>query len=227
MGRSKILSVVVLLIVISIEIYIVAWLWGFGRVGRIYTNNYINPAFFKFGSFNILGVSKQRLLSEMEEYDPDLVDVKITKKLNGDVYIDVKEHEAKYILLDKEEKHLYAADSRGVVTGETQSQNKLKIVTGKVSLKIGTKMDSISEQAALTLADKLENYSTVLDLDKIVIRKDALLLVFREDVVVILPITEETDSYLQSLQILLERFTIEGRLPQEIDLRYSRPVVKM
>jgi len=227
MGRPKILSLIILLIVVSVELYFIAWLWGFGRVGRVYTNNYMNPAFLQFGNFNILGVSKQRLLNQMEQYDPDLVDVEITKKLNGDIHIDVKQREEKYILVDIEEKHFYTADSRGVVTGEAQDQDKLTIVTGKVSLKPGTKMDSKTEQAALALADNLKDYQTLLEQEKIVIQDDGLSLVFMEGVVVILPITEETDPYLQSLQILLERFTIEGRLPQEIDLRFSRPVVKM
>jgi len=227
MGRTKLLSFVILLFVIAGELYIVSLLWGFGRVGRVFTNNYLNPAFFKFGKFNVLGVSKQQLMDQMKEYDPELTNVKITKKLNGDIYIDVAGIEEKYMLADKDETQFFSADERGVVIKEATGQDKLLIVTGKASLKKGSKMDSESERAALILVDKVAKYPALEELKKVIIQDDKLLMVFERNFVVILPIVEDLDSYLQSLQILLDRFTIEGKLPQEIDMRYIRAVVKM
>ena len=227
MGRPKLLSLIILLLVIAGELYIVSLLWGFGRVGRVFTNNYLNPAFFKFGKFNVLGVSKQQLLDYMEEYDPEQTNVKITKKLNGDIYIDVPGLEEKYLLTDKNETKFFYADERGVVIGEATGKEKLVIVTDKASLKTGSKMDSKSEQVALTLVDKVPKYPALEELKKVIIQDDSLLMVFERDFVVILPLVEEIDSYLQSLQTLLDRFTIEGKLPREIDMRYIRVVVKM
>ena len=227
MGRSRFLSLVVLLLVITGELYFIAWLWGFGRVGRVFTNNYLNPAFFQFGKFNVLGVSKQQLLDKMGEYDPELSDVEIIKKLNGDIYINVKGRESKYILADKNEKRFFVADKRGVVIGEVKQPNRLIIVTNKVGLKLGSRMNLEAERAALVLVNSLANYPSIQGVSKLVIQDNRFLLVFTKGLVVTLPIAGEPDVYLKSLQILLDRFTIEGSLPREIDLRYSKPVVKM
>ena len=131
------------------------------------------------------------------------------------------------MLADKDEIQFFSADERGVVIEEATGQDKLLIVTGKASLKKGSKMDSESERAALILVDKVAKYPALEELKKVIIQDDKLLMVFERNFVVILPIVEDLDSYLQSLQILLDRFTIEGKLPQEIDMRYTRAVVKM
>lgn len=227
MRRIKLLSFIILSIIILSELYFVFWLWGFGRIGRVYTNNYFNPAFFKFGKFNVLGVSKSQLIEEMKKFDPQLHNATITKKINGDIYVKITERDKRYILTDKNENKYYYADERGVVISEGKDENKLVIVTGKASLKQGSTMDLKSEKLALLLADRLDKYPSFNGKQKIVIEGDKFRLFFSRGFVVILPLEEDIDSYLKSLQILLDRFTIEGRLPQEIDLRFSKPVIKI
>lgn len=227
MRRIRLLSFIILTVIIVGEFYVLFWLRGFGRIGKVYTNNYFNPAFFKFGKFNVLGVSKSQLIEEMEKFDSQLNNVTITKKINGDIYVEIKERAKKYILTDKSESKYYYADNSGVVISEGKDENKLVIVTEKTSLKPGTEMDLKSEKLALLLADRLDRYPSLKGGQKIVIDEDKFSLFFSRGFVVILPLEEDLDSYLKSLQILLDRFTIEGRLPQEMDLRFSKPVVKM
>jgi len=159
---------------------------------------------------------------------PQISDVEINKELPGKVYVKIRKREAGAAIFCKEG-FWYIIDKEGYVFLKQkempQDLEKVYCERDEQNLKIGDKIERDEINLVLELIEETEE--TFLSLQKIVLgEQNTIKLVLDEEQIAFLTADKKALEQISILQFILRQSKIDGKRPKEIDLRFSKPVIK-
>jgi hypothetical protein len=168
----------------------------------------------------ITGVEKGYLTNLINEKFPNLKLDDIKYKFPNKYELDMSEREKKYNI--QAANGSFTADKDGFVVSEAQEASpsiNFDIIYDK-SLKVGEKVQDATLQAALLYSNvnqtiKIENDQVTVELQnggKVILPKN--------------PTTSKANELYSQLQKIIQKYTIDNRQIDFIDLRFSKPVIK-
>lgn len=218
------ISIFALLIFLFLELIILVITLDFFQVKKIVTPSYFSPLLYEQGGKNLLRFDVVAFTKEIKEDNPKIKNVTLKKKFPSTFILQFEIREPLFKAADRDQQALFLVDETGVVFATARENMYFPlVVTGRISLKEGIILDDPAEKTALEIVNLIQE--TDLKLDKLIIEEKQILAMF--DSIEVVFKTEDVDSEkLKALQFLVKRFTIEGKKPKKIDLRFDKPIVK-
>lgn len=216
-------STVILLFIIALEFLILAASLNIFQVKYVVSQGLNTPLLYQQGNKNIFRFDTTTLAGAIEKENPQIKNVIVRKKLPDTLILYAEERKPLFIATDRSKFTYFIADSEGVVFAQVNNSALPVLQTERISLKVGVKLDRRRETTAVKYIAAIDTNG--LELKEIIVGEKGLHLGV-DSVHVVVNADEYNKEKLKALQILLKRFTIEGRKPREIDLRFEKPVVK-
>jgi len=191
---------------------------------------------------NIIFLKKKKIIEEFLNTMPTFKDLKIKKKFPNELIFEVKERrgvaalvvqltvtEGEEVFSERSvfetEEDFYIVDEEGfLLAKEKKSDLPLILLTRPLRLNIGQKIEEKEIIQAI-------NFLTILRLNLLepkiakVISPYSLEVWLEKDIKVVFSSKKESQIQIDSLQFILSRAKIEGRIVRKIDLRFDKPVV--
>ncbi len=170
---------------------------------------------------NLLSLDSDKLAQTIIKQDIKIKDAEVQKKIPGTLLIYIQKRQALAVIPFQGD--FFLVDKDGLILSQEKETPNLPVVTlnlGLQNLKVGSSIDS-KEKSIFHILDSLKGKEKVVSL---LVGED-LELQLEGGTLVFLPRNDESQAEINSLQILMTRFRIEGRLPLKIDLRFDKPVV--
>lgn len=180
--------------------------------------------FSQLNGRNWLFLSSEKYEKRFADTYPVFSSVKITKIFPSTILVELTTRNP--VLAVRKKHHYYLLDSQGLVLGAADHADGLpelslggseSYLTGQIAT------DPVSAFSARLLAEaqwRLLSPLTVEPEGKWTVR-----LIFSEGTVGVFSVQKDPASQLDSLQFILSRTKMEGRLPGKVDLRFDKPVV--
>lgn len=193
---------------------------------------------------NILFLSPQTLIEEIQTSFPDVDGVKIEKILpnklefklklreaiaaitleaESEAYVSTPSAEERPIPLGKE---FFIVDEEGVVFKKVDSSLNLPIIliSNVLEINIGQKLTTDPLTRSIRIISLLSKLDLKPEIAKV--SEGVILIWLRDGPELAFSPKKEIISQVGSLQLILSRAKIEGKMPEKIDLRFDKPVVK-
>jgi hypothetical protein len=196
------------------------------QISKIESSNYYSPLFLKLGGKNLLKFDEVSFARELENEDPTIKKVIVKKMVPNTLVILFEKRRPLFVVTDREEADFFFADEEGKVfakIGNSESFNLPILKTERISLKEGVILDNSNEKAAVSLFINANKLS--LDFKELAVNGERLVM-SKNEAKIIFDSGNFDNLKLEALQLLLKRFTIEGKKPKEINLRFDKPIIK-
>lgn len=217
-------SSLLLISVILLEFVILAKMLDFFQIKYITTPHFFSPLLYEQGGKNLLRFDAVALAKALEQENPKIRNVVVQKKLPSTLVVRFESREPVLVAADRDQQTHFLVDKTGVVFEITKKTNQYPLlITRRVSLKEGVILADPGEKTAITMVKLIEE--TNLELERVTIEAEKMLAVI-DSIEIVLRTTEVDPNKLKALQFLVKRFTIEGKKPKKIDLRFEKPIVK-
>ncbi len=119
----------------------------------------------------------------------------------------------------------FSVDLKGQVRRVGESENLPQIVVLTEPLFGNERIENYEFNKILFILDRAEK--SELDVEKIAVyNKERIDFYLKNGIMVTVNSELDADYFISSLQIMLSRFKIEGKVPASIDYRFNKPVVK-
>lgn len=214
-----------LVLMLFIEIFVLFADFDPFRIKYVKSPSLVSPSFFTQGGMNIFFYNNEKFADQLQKENPEIKNIEIKRQFPNTIVVNYKQRKPFIIVMDQEQKEQFISDSDGVVYKKAAGgKTSLPILTtDRISLKKGVYLDSKAETSSINIIKEVIKQE--LNVKEAVIEKDSLKLVingtnaiFKKDKVNL--------AKVESLQLLLKKFTIEGELPEQIDLRFNKPIIK-
>ena len=212
---------IISLILLAEFLIIVGMLNIFG-IKHIVTGSYYSPLFLNQGGKNIFNFNTDILEEKIQTENPKIKNVTINKQIPNTLFLDYENRSPFIIVTDRLEENFFYADKNGVIYDTADNSNYPLLKTERISLKTGVDLNRQEEKLSLKLINAL--LSTNIDPKKISI-VDEIIIINTDSTEIISGSDINSIDKVEALQLLLKRYTIEGKIPQKIDLRFDKPVV--
>jgi cell division septal protein FtsQ len=190
---------------------------GIDKVGSAETHDFISDS---FEGTKIYSVEKGVLTSAINEKFPNLKLNEIKYKFPNTYEVNMSEREEKYVI--QAANGTFIADDEGFVLGaatEASPSADFDVIYDR-SLEVGKKIEDASLRAALIYSDlnqtiKVENGQIQFNLEnggKIILPESSAV--------------SKVSEFFTLLQKIIQKYTIENKQVEFIDLRFSKPVIK-
>lgn len=183
-------------------------------------NQEITKILEKLKGENIFFLKEDDLSQKLKSGDIKIKDIKIKKELPGKLLINIQGRQA--IAVIPLANSFFLIDKEGLVFSEEREASGLPILDlGLQNIGIGSRIDD-REKNIFTILDSLKGEEEVIS---ILVAQEEVQIKLGEGLLVLFLLQEKPEEKLNSLQIMLARFRIEGKRPTKIDLRFEKPVV--
>lgn len=172
---------------------------------------------------NLLFFPTMKLEKELLSRYPMLGSVSVRKKFPHTLIIEVTVRKA--IARLPSDLGFVALSSGGTVVSDARTQPMLPLIDVPFSsVQIG---QSIQEPRILTALSYIQaDMTPSLRIERVSFYDDSSLLIQTAETNIIVPQQSDTRDTIATLQQLVTRFRMKGRLPAQIDLRFDKPIIK-
>lgn len=173
---------------------------------------------------NLFFVNTNDLSRQIKKTFPQIKEVKWVKKLPSTLEAHLQLRQPGFLATNDQE-NWYLADESGLVLGRAQELVGLPkiIFSDYYNLEAGVSLDSSFSKNALLLAKTLRLF--FVDFDQIKVNYPEFYQVKLKKNEAIFSPDKPIKPQVASLQLILSRSRIEGKIPKKIDLRFEKPVV--
>lgn len=213
-----------LIIILFFEIVFLILRSNIFGVKTIVTDGYNSQVFYHQGGKNLLILKTEKLEKELLEENPQLSSVVIKKKFPDRLIINTKKRQPLFYITDRQEKKSMFSDGEGVVFEEAIPNLGFPvIVVDRINVKIGVRLNKPEEKTAFDILKLTKEKG--LNCSRVEI-KGKIVYAYINFIKIVFNSEHDISSDIEALQFMLKRFTIEGNMPGEIDLRFGKPVLK-
>lgn len=171
---------------------------------------YLGKSFF----FNDTG----KLAWEIKNQEIKIDQVKIRKEFPGKLILEIKERQPLVVILG--DNSYFFVDKEGVIFSlELNGKDLPLLEIGLQNPKIGSRIELERTKIPQILA-----VLNQVKISKIIVKDNQVQLETSEQCLIVLPM-EASSNKIEALQMILNRFKIEGKKLTKIDLRFEKPVI--
>jgi len=148
----------------------------------------------------------------------------INKRLPNQLEINLIPRQAGF-LVTTNQLDWFLIDDQGVILGQVSDLVQLPKITFPASyqLTIGQQLNSDCSLAALTLAQTLKDF--FINFQQIKVEFPNIFIVQIDSGQAIFSSNKDFKAQVASLQLILSRSRIEGKIPEKIDFRFDKPII--
>lgn len=217
------ISILWLVLIILFEVLVLVYILDYFQIKYITTPHFFSPLLYEQGGKNLLRFDAEALATKIGEGNPKIKNVTVQKKIPSTLVVQFETRKPFLLATDRYQHARFLVDDTGVVFATAKDSMRFPLViTGRISLKEGVVLVDPTEKTALKIVEIVEE--TNLELDRLMIKENQILLEI-DSIEVILGTDNVNLIKVKALQFLVKRFTIEGKKPNKIDLRFEKPIV--
>lgn len=150
-------------------------------------------------------------------------EVKIIKKLPQTIFIDVFYRNRTALVSAKN--GLFIVDDSGYIFDKIATNSGLPLLRlDNKEVNLGTNITQNNLNTALKIVN-LSQYNNIRIVDIVPLDENTVLLMLDQGTQVIVDSNSQAEEIVSSLQMIIKRFTIEGKILTKIDFRFDKPVI--
>lgn len=169
---------------------------------------------------NFFLLKTEEIAEQIKSQDLKIEEVKIEKVFSGKLLVNIQTRQP-LATIKIQDGYLFI-DKEGLIFEKKSESGPIPSLNlGLQNPQVGSRIDE-REEIVLTILAFLKGKEEVLFITK---EADYYFLQLTEGLQILFPGKDETQKKLDSLQMMLTRFKIEGKRPAKIDLRFDKPVI--
>lgn len=169
---------------------------------------------------NIFLVNERQLGEKVESSDIKIKEVLIKKEFPGKLLVNIERRQALAAIAWGD--NFFLVDKEGLLFSQEQQVAGLPILNlGLQNIGVGSRIDE-REKSILVILEALKGKE---EIQSVSVGKEEIQIQLREGSLVLFTFSDEINTKINALQMILKRLRIEGRKPSKIDLRFEKPIV--
>lgn len=169
---------------------------------------------------NIFLVNKRQLGEKVESSDIKIKEVLIKKEFPGKLLVNIEKRQTLAAIPWGD--NFFLVDKEGLLFSQEQQIAGLPILNlGLQNIGVGSRIDE-KEKSILVILEALKGKE---EIQSVSVGKEEIQIQLREGSLVLFTFSDEINTKINALQMILKRLRIEGRKPSKIDLRFEKPIV--
>ena len=180
--------------------------------------NYLSRKFLLF-------IDNNKLINELINKNPNIEEISIKKEMPSTLWIDIKLKQPIAYINTQSQK--IGVDKNGVLLFKIYEISDLPVIEMTNS---NYNISQNNDWRIVKAAQFIELLKSVnISVEKVILQDNENLFVFYlpEGTEVLVPFTSNPPTLAASLQIIVNRFRIEGKFIRRIDFRFEKPVVQL
>ncbi|MCL5095109.1 MAG: FtsQ-type POTRA domain-containing protein [Patescibacteria group bacterium] len=168
---------------------------------------------------NFFLLKPEEIAGKIKTQDLKIEEVKISREFPGKLFVKIQTRLA--LAAVKTQDGYFFIDKEGLIFEHGKESGAIPTLNlGLQNPKVGSRIDG-KEEIVFKILAFLKGKEEIVFITK---EADYYFLQLTEGLSVLFPGKDETQEKLDSLQMMLTRFKIEGKRPIKIDLRFAKPV---
>ncbi len=169
---------------------------------------------------NFFLLKPEEIAGKIKTQDLKIEEVKIERVFPGKLLVKIQTRLP--LAAVKTQDGYFLIDKEGLIFDQQKESGVIPTLNlGLQNPKVGSRIDE-TEEVVLKILAFLKGKEDILFITK---EADDYFLQLTEGLSILFPGKDETQEKLDSLQMMLTRFKIEGKRPIKIDLRFAKPVI--
>lgn len=170
---------------------------------------------------NIFLFKEEKLAEEIKAQDIKIGNVEVKKEWLDKITVKIKKREA--VALIPFQDSFFLVDREGLIFSQEKENLVLPVLLLSLqNLTVGSRIEG-KEKNVFLILNALSGQEKI---QSVKVEGKESVLQLAENRVVLLFLDGETESKIKALQVILNRFKIEGKSFKKIDLRFEKPVVE-
>lgn len=175
---------------------------------------------------NVLFLNEKKLAAQLLASSPKIGEIKVVKEISGRVVINIRRREPLAAIYMGQD--FFLVDKEGLVFSQEREIAGLpSLELSLQNISIGSRIDEKRGIVALMIIKSLKGKEEIQRI--IEDKQDEIQVELKQGSTILFPVSanglDEINAKISALQMLLDRFRIEGKQPAKIDLRFLKPVV--
>jgi len=179
----------------------------------------------ELGGQNLLFFNQKKWEEIIKNKNSLLKTIELKRQFPNQILVIFEKRIPQAIIFDPSSQIAFLIDEEGVILGWQKNESNLPMIMARLqNFQIGDSIKSESLNLMMALIAVLEEKApgARFEIDE---EKRVLTVTLTNHCLILADLEKEKESIIDSLQILVKKFKIEGNWPKKIDLRFEKPIL--